>query len=160
MEVLDFTMNRVVPAIEKYRPDYIMADVNGVGAPGAEYLRMLGYKVIGVWAQGSPQDDKQYFNKRAECWGEMRLWLRNGAIDNSDVMKDDLKGPKRLRHKATGKLQVESKDDMKARGLASPNDGDALSVTFGQKMPRLDRNTARRGAPKVARDMDYDILGT
>jgi hypothetical protein len=159
MEVLDFTMNRVVPAIEKYRPDYIMADVNGVGAPGAEYLRMLGYQVIGVWAQGSPQDDKQYLNKRAECWGEMRLWLRNGAIDSGDVLKDDLKGPKRLRHKATGKLQVESKDDMKARGLASPNDGDALSVTFGQKMPRLDRNTARRGGPKVARDMDYDILG-
>lgn len=160
MQVLDFTANVVAPAIDKYQPDYIMADTNGVGAPGAEWLRAAGYKVISVHAQGSPKDEKQYFNKRAECWGDMAIWLRNGAIDDSDILKDDLKGPKRLRHKTTGKLQVESKDDMKARGLASPNDGDALSITFGQTVARKDRNTSRNWQRNtVARDVSYDILG-
>jgi hypothetical protein len=159
MQVLDFTANVVAPAIDKYQPDYIMADTNGVGAPGAEWLRAAGYRVISVHAQGSPQDEAQYFNKRAECWGEMAVWLRNGAIDGSEILKDDLKGPKRLRHVRTGKLQVESKDDMKARGLASPNDGDALAQTFGQKVARKDQAASRaRGRNRVAQNVDFNPL--
>lgn len=160
-EVLDFTANFVAPAIEKYKPDYIMADTNGVGAPGAEWLRAAGHKVIGVYAQGSAKNDKLYFNKRAECWGEMKTWLANGAIDGSDVLKDDLKGPNYFWHKIKGTMQVESKDDMKARGLASPNDGDSLSITFGQTVARQD-SPSNRGNRRstVARGMDYDILGT
>lgn len=160
MEVLDFTANVVAPAIDKYKPDYVFADTNGVGAPGAEWLRAAGYRVISVYAQGSPQNEAQYFNKRAECWGEMALWLRNAAIDDSEILKDDLKGPKRLRHKTTGKLQVESKDDMKARGLASPNDGDALAITFGHKVARTDMAASRNSRRhRVATGMDYNVLG-
>jgi len=159
MQVLDFTANVVAPAIDKYQPDYIMADTNGVGAPGAEWLRAAGYRVISVYAQGSPKDEAQYFNKRAECWGEMATWLRNGAIDDSDVLKDDLKGPKRLRHKVSGKLQVESKDDMKARGLASPNDGDSLAITFGQTVARKDRAASRSGRrSRIAQNVDFNPL--
>lgn len=159
MQVLDFTANVVAPAIDKYQPDYIMADTNGVGAPGAEWLRAAGYRVISVYAQGSPQDEAQYFNKRAECWGELAVWLRNGAIDDSEVLKDDLKGPKRLRHKLTGKLQVESKDDMKSRGLASPNDGDALAITFGHKVARKDQAASRSGRrSRVAQNVDFNPL--
>lgn len=159
MQVLDFTANVVAPAIDKYQPDYVFADTNGVGAPGAEWLRAAGYRVISVYAQGSPQDEAQYFNKRAECWGGMALWLRNGAIDSDEVLKDDLKGPKRLRHKLTGKLQVESKDDMKARGLASPNDGDALALTFGQTVARKDRAVSTHSRrSRVAANVDYNPL--
>lgn len=157
--VLDFTANFVAPAIEKYQPDYIMADANGVGAPGAEWLRAAGYRVIDVYAQGSPKDDAQYANKRAECWGEMAVWLANGAIDSDEVLKDDLKGPKRQRNKTTGKLQVESKADMKARGLASPNDGDALSITFGQAVARKDGAASRsRRRSTIARGVNFDPL--
>jgi hypothetical protein len=159
MQVLDFTANVVAPAIDTYQPDYIFADTNGVGAPGAEWLRAAGYRVVSVYAQGSPQDEAQYFNKRAECWGEMAIWLRNGAIDGDEVLKDDMKGPKRLRHKLTGKLQVESKDDMKARGLASPNDGDALAITFGHKVARKDMAASRQGNRKrMAANIDFNPL--
>lgn len=159
-EVLDFTANFVVPAIEKYDPDAIMIDANGVGAPGGEYLKALGYRVVYVYAQGKPKDDKQYQNKRAECWGELKLWLRTGAIDGDEVLKDDLKGPRRIINKITGKLQIESKDDMKKRGLDSPNDGDALSITFGQVVARRDiraSRAARRNRFR-ARGVDYDIF--
>lgn len=158
-EVLDFTANFVVPAIEKYDPDAIIIDANGVGAPGGEYLRALGYTVISVYMQGSPRDDNQYQNKRAECYGEMVLWLRAGAIDDSEILKDDLKGPKRIINKTSGKKQVESKDDMKKRGLASPNDGDALAMTFGQVVPRRDRNTSRHTRRRrMALNVDFNPL--
>jgi len=160
MEVLEFTANHVVPAIEKYDPDAVIIDANGVGAPGGEYLRALGYKVIGVYMQGKPADENQYHNKRAECYGELTIWLRNGAIDDTDVLKDDLKGPKRIVNKTTGKKQVESKDDMKKRGLASPNDGDALAMTFGQVIPRRDRNASRHQRKRAtARNVDFPLLG-
>lgn len=159
-EVLDFTANFVVPAIEEYDPDAVIIDANGVGAPGGEYLRALGYKVIGVYMQGSAKDDNQYQNKRAECHGEMKLWMRTGAIDDSEVLKDDLKGPKRIINKTTGKLQIESKDDMKKRGLASPNDGDALAMTFGQTVARRDRNTSRHTRRRtIARGVEFNLLG-
>lgn len=159
-EVLDFTANHVAPAIDKYKPDAVLLDANGVGAPGAEWLRAAGYKVIGVWAQGSPRNENQYFNKRAECWGEMAVWLRNGATDASEILKDDLKGPKRMIHKTNCKLQVESKDDMKRRGLASPNDGDALAMTFGHTVARRDLAASRYSRrTTMATGMDYDVLG-
>lgn len=159
-EVLDFTANHVAPAIDKYKPDAVLLDANGVGAPGAEWLRAAGYKVISVYAQGSPRNENQYHNKRAECWNEMALWLRNGAIDGSGILLDDLKGPKKIIHKTTGKLQVESKDDMKKRGLASPNDGDALSITFGHNVARKDMAASRHSRRnRMASGMDYDVLG-
>jgi len=159
MQVLDFTVNRVAPAIDKYEPDFVMLDANGVGAPGAEWLKSAGYSVIAVYAQGAARDDRQYLNKRAECWGAMAAWLPNAAIDADPVLKDDLKGPKRLVHKATGKVQIESKDDMKARGLASPNDGDALSLTFGATVARRDRATSRSARRnQVARNVDFNPL--
>lgn len=158
-EVLDFTANFVAPAIDKHKPDYIMADTNGVGAPGAEWLRAAGYKVISVYAQGSAKNEAQYQNKRAECWGEMKAWLANGAIDMDEILKDDLKGPKRLINRTTGKVQAESKDDMKARGLASPNDGDALSITFGQVVARKDSEASRhKRRNAMARNVDFDPL--
>lgn len=162
LEVLDFTINYVVPAIEKYDPDAIMGDANGVGAPGLEYLRALGYRVIGVYMQStkSVMDDDQYYNKRAECFGEMKLWLRNASIDASDILKDDLKGPKTMKHKVSGKVMLESKDDMKSRGLASPNDADSLAMTFGQKIPRKDVSAVRRtGKVAIATGLDYSVLG-
>jgi hypothetical protein len=160
MEVLAFTANHVAPAIDKYKPDAVVLDVNGVGAPGGEWLRAAGYRVIGVFMQGKPKDDLQYHNKRAECYGELAIWLHNGAIDGSEILKDDLKGPKKIINRLTQKKQVESKEDMKARGLASPNDSDALAMTFGQPVARNDLRASRRRAPRVATDMDYAILGS
>jgi hypothetical protein len=37
-----------------------------------------------------------------------------------------------------GALLLESKDEMRARGLASPDDGDALALTFAAPVARLD----------------------
>jgi hypothetical protein len=157
-EVLAFTDEHVVPAIEKYNPDGIVVDANGVGAAAAEHLKRLGFVVYRAFMQGKPGDRNQYFNKRIECWNLMADWLRTGAIDDSAYLIEDLKGPKRLVDKATGKLRLESKDDMKARGLDSPNDGDALAMTFAVPVARKDLRASAGRRQAMATGMDYDVL--
>ena len=60
----------------------------------------------------------------------MKKWLqKEGCIEDDQQMKDDLTGPEAYMNHS-GKLQLESKDDMKKRGLQSPNKADALALTF------------------------------
>lgn len=83
-----------------------------------------------VWFAGKSVD-RGCLNKRVEMWKGLRDWLRQGgAIDpKDDVLYQDLIGPE-LVARTDGLLQLESKEDMKARGLPSPNRADALALTF------------------------------
>ena len=71
-----------------------------------------------------------FANKRAEMWSEMKDWLADGGcIDNNDTLIKDLTAPEVFVNKS-GKLQLESKQEMKKRGMPSPNIADALALTF------------------------------
>jgi hypothetical protein len=82
-----------------------------------------------------------YANKRAEMWGNMRQWLRNGAIDNDPELLADLTGVEYGYVLRDGRdaIQLERKEDMKRRGLASSDDGDALALTFAYPVTATDR---------------------
>jgi hypothetical protein len=59
-----------------------------------------------------------------------------------------------------GQIKLESKESMKKRGLASPDDGDALALTFAEPVSRTDASTSRakhRFNGRVAQS-DYDIF--
>ena len=105
---------------------------------------------------GKPLNDA-YANKRAEMWGEMKDWLiKEGMIEDDQVLKDDLTGPEAFIN-LRGKIQLESKDDMKRRGLPSPNKGDALALTFAYPvaMEEIEGSRGRRDMCNV----DYDPFG-
>ena len=71
-----------------------------------------------------------FANKRAEMWSEMKEWLSDGGcIDNNDTLIKDLIAPEVFINKS-GKMQLESKQEMKKRGMPSPNTADALALTF------------------------------
>jgi hypothetical protein len=70
-----------------------------------------------------------YGNKRAEMWGSMKEWLKTASIPNDRYLKGDLTGPM-VKPDSKGAIFLESKKDMKARGLASPDAADAIAVTF------------------------------
>jgi hypothetical protein len=94
-----------------------------------------------VWFSGAP-NDPGCLNKRAEMWKLTRDWLKEGgAIPKDPVLRDDLIGPQTC-PRMDGKLQLESKDDMKARGVPSPNRADSLCLSFA--MPVVKKN---RGLP-------------
>ena len=83
--------------------------------------------------------DAACLNKRMEMWKSIRDWLKEGgAIDPADdVLYYDLIGPE-LVPRLDGKLQLESKEDMKGRGIPSPNRADALALTFAYPVQRRD----------------------
>lgn len=88
--------------------------------------------------------DRGCLNKRAEMWKGMRDWIKSGgAIDpKDDVLYQDLIGPE-LIARVDGKLQLESKEDMKTRGLPSPNRADALGLTFARPVVARERGEER-----------------
>ena len=75
--------------------------------------------------------DTEYANRRAEMWGEMRKWLQTGCLPDDRELADDLTGPE-YSFVRENVIQLERKADMKLRGLASPDTGDALALTFAQ----------------------------
>ena len=110
--------------------DAIFVDVTGVGAGVVDRLRLIGRDPLAVYF-GASASKEDYHNKRAECWGEMKKWLQDGGCipGNEEDLREDLVGPM-YGFTARGKIQLERKEDMKRRGLASPDMGDALALTF------------------------------
>lgn len=99
-----------------------------------------------VWF-GSESTEPAYVNKRAQMWGAVKQWLKDGGtIDpGDDVLYQDLIGPETVA-RSDGKIQLESKKDMKARGLPSPGRGDALALSFAY--PVSASMGGVRGAPR------------
>lgn len=125
-EIADLTAR----VIEDWRPDAVFVDdTGGYGGAVIERLRQLGHKIIGVQFSGKPSDER-YLNKRAEMWIQMAQWIKGGAaLPDSQELRSDLCSPT-YKHNANGKFQLESKEDMRKRGLPSPDVGDALCLTF------------------------------
>ena len=78
----------------------------------------------------APGDGFMYYNLRAEVWGKMRDWLVTGAIPDDPELAADLVGPE-YGYSNKNQIQLERKEDMDKRGLASPDSGDMLAMTFG-----------------------------
>ena len=114
-------------------------DGGGVGGGVVDRCRQIGLSVTDV-RFGAKSDRAQldhdraigFANKRAEIWGSMRAWLPNGAIDNDPELIADLTGVEYGYVLRDGRdaIQLERKEDMKRRGLASPDNADALALTF------------------------------
>lgn len=82
-----------------------------------------------VWFSGE-SPDPGCLNLRAYMWKQGRDWLKEGgAIPPDQELYDDLIGPETVA-RLDGKIQLESKKDMKSRGLPSPNKADALMLSF------------------------------
>lgn len=150
----------VAALIEKHHPDAVFVDGGGVGGGVVDRLKQLGYRVIEVQSGEKARDDDKYLNRRAEMWGEMRDWLVYGCIEDESDLHDDLTGPE-YGVALKGQIKLESKDSMKKRGLASPDDADALALTFAEPVSRRDASTSRtsRGRERVAVS-DYDVFAS
>jgi hypothetical protein len=77
--------------------------------------------------------DRTKANMRAFMWDRMKDWLLHGAIEKDEKMAADLAGPG-YHINRSNLLVLESKADMQKRGQASPDDGDALALTFAQRV--------------------------
>ena len=123
------TVGRVIEAIEEYQPALVNIDEGGLGAGVVDRLKEQRYKIKGVNFGNKAKNSMMYGNKRAEMWGDMREWLKSASIPGDRYLKSDLISPM-MKPDSKGSIFLESKKDMRARGLASPDAADAIALTF------------------------------
>jgi len=148
----------VAEEINAWEPDQVFIDMGNIGAAVYDLLVDWGYKdiVTGVWFGSNADDDKLYFNKRVEMYGKARDWLEDGgAIPDDPELRDDLTA---VQYGFTSReqFQLEKKEDMKKRGLASPDCGDSFVLTFAYPVVKRTKYSRNQGRAKT----DYDMFNS
>ena len=142
----DWRMAQLIAQFEdEYKADAVFIDM-GYGTGIYSIGKQLGRK----WRLiefGGKSNDPVYLNMRAYMWGQMKEWLREGGSipQNDQALYDDIVGPEAIIDK-NGRIQLESKKDMKERGLPSPNKGDALALTFAFRVTKKINGNQKRVA--------------
>ena len=152
---------KVVEVAEENDARAIFIDEGGMGAGVLDMVRkmMPGRMVSGVnfggradrYTMGS--DFPLTAHKGDEIWASMREWLKTGAIADDPELKAELTG-RQYGFNTASAIQLEKKEDMKKRGLSSPDVADALALTFAQPVPDMPFNAVRR----MTVTHDYDVL--
>ena len=154
------TTGRIVAEYEALapskRPAEILVDSIGVGSGVVDRLQELGLPVRGVNVAESPSMGDTYMNLRSELWFKCKAWLedRSCKLPKDDQLIAELTAI-RYSFTSSGKMKAESKDEMRKRGLGSPDLADALCLTMAS-----DAATALSGAFKTWRgEVKRNLLG-
>ncbi|MDR1351527.1 MAG: terminase [Zoogloeaceae bacterium] len=133
----DLTAASIIAQIETdQQADAVFIDA-GFGTGIYSAGQGMGRSWTLVWF-ASESADMGCLNKRAEMWKMMRDWLKaGGAIPDDPQLRDELQAPE-IVPRVDGKIQLESKKDMKARGVPSPNRADALALSFAYPVSKND----------------------
>lgn len=95
--------------------------VKGIDFGGTSRMKQATPKRAGPW------------NRRAEMYSDLKEWLtEGGSIPDDDDLASDMSGPKQ-KWRANNDWLLESKTEMKARGLRSSDLSDACVLTFATK---------------------------
>lgn len=133
-------VSMLAQALQDHQPHAMFID-SAFGAVIVQRLNDLGFGQVYETNFGGPSPDEHQANQRAYQWQLMKDWLKRGAIPAKDErLANDLTGPG-FHLNAKNKLVLESKESMQKRGIASPDSGDALSLTFAQPVTVSKRYT-------------------
>lgn len=143
-------------------------DAGGSGAGIVDLLKSYGpiydRRVVGVNFGGAPLDPEMIMddgtkrpgpkNRRAEMWMLSREWLRDPMgvdIPDEGIFQQDAVGPG-YKYDTNQRIVLESKEQMRARGVRSPDLWDAVALTFAEPVyekaekPRKTSNVWRNRA--------------
>ncbi len=141
--------------IKDENPDRVCIDIGGLGAGIYDRLVELGYKdvIFAVNGGNTPLNQNRFINKRAEMWGLTKEWLLDSPcqIPDIDSLHADLCGT-RYKFDSKTRLVMEKKEDMKKRGIRSPDEAEALIHTFA--LPDTASSSSRKERDKgVAKEV-------
>jgi hypothetical protein len=113
------------------KPAEICVDSIGLGAGVADRLREQGLNVRDVNVSEVSALNPTAAKLRDELWLTVKDWLakRSCRLPRNEELRAELVGPT-YGFLSNGRIKVESKADMKRRGLRSPDIADALCLTF------------------------------
>jgi hypothetical protein len=133
---------------KEFEPDALFIDKIGIGSGIFDRLLELNIPAIGVNSASKAEDGELYANKRAEMWYRMKEFLEDQPcrLPNDTALIADISAPG-YKYASNGTRLIESKDDMRKRGIRSPDGGDAIALTFAEnvasKAVREDRGHRR-----------------
>jgi len=133
----------------------ITTDDTGVGGGVTDRLRELGYPVLAVNFSQKPTDPYHFRGIRDEMYWHLRELFRSDeiAIPQLDILINQLSSIKYKINPRNGKIEIETKDDMKKRGLKSPDEADSLVIAvWGAKRMKASGQFRRRA---MGRSMNY-----
>ncbi len=115
------------------RPHQIDGDEGGGGKLICDQLAAMGWRINRVNNGAAPRNSEHCANAAAEMWfeGAQKIIRREIILPNDDDLRAQMLDRKRVPN-AKGKLALESKSDMRKRGVPSPDRADAV---FGAMMP-------------------------
>jgi hypothetical protein len=132
-------LDEVCPDAGK-KPDMMFVDAGG-GADLVDRLHELGYEdnVKAIYFGSSPLNEEKYTNKRGEMWGECNLWLKDENLevqipDDDELQADLCASP--YRRDSHDRIVLLKKDEIKKKYGFSPDDGDALVLTFAEPVSK------------------------
>lgn len=175
----EVVINKLAMVLDRHKPDYVFLDATGIGGPIGDRLRALGYPVTDIHFGGRADDENQYADKTSEMGFRLRRWLMDGGALPYDPQLEQELIARQYWHDKLGRLVVEPKgggsgdrkgpggssySGFKSRMGYSPDDTDALYLTFAVKVPPLQRPRGERDVAPLAREhaarraRDYDPL--
>tara|TARA_R110000751_G_scaffold207359_1_gene311226 strand:+ start:374 stop:1774 length:1401 start_codon:yes stop_codon:yes gene_type:complete len=134
MEICGIILNEYETTTWSDRPVEILIDSIGLGAGVVDRLTELDLPVRGINVAESASMGERYGRLRDELWFLGKEWFENRdcTIPDQEELIDDLSKP-RFTFLSNGKLKVEGKDEMKRRGMNSPDLADAFCLTFASR---------------------------
>lgn len=127
--------------LEDYQPQKLFMDIGASGAGVYDILIDRGFsaKIKGVFFGAKAINPDRYINKRAEMWDNVLTYLSQElpvSLPPDEVLFEDLTAVNK-KYDPLGRLQLESKEDIKKRLGRSPDKADALALTFAEPVKSI-----------------------
>ena len=113
------------------KPEQIFGDAGGLGLPMCHQLAEMGWPIHQVNLGGRAHDPDRYTNRGTEMWFEAARQIDRceAILPDCEILHSQLT-TRRVATSKTGKLNLESKKEMKSRGFSSPDRADALVMAM------------------------------
>jgi len=127
-----FTVGRIIKVAKRDKSVPIKIESIGIGGGIADRLKEQGYKVIEIIGSHSAKEGHIYKNKRAEIYFNLKRLLSDLSIPDDEKLRSQMASI-RYRMFSDGRVMIESKDEMRKRGLPSPNRLDGLAIACAEE---------------------------
>lgn len=109
----------------------IFPDATGIGSGVASRLNEIGVACVPIKWGEKAKNEREFCNLKAENFWDMAEWIRQGGKLNPDQDWSELEVI-RWKKDTGGKIKIKTKEEMRKEGIKSPNNADALALTFNK----------------------------
>lgn len=130
----------VVAALQPFKEKGVRVNVDsvGIGYYLARHLRDAGFRVSQVNVGRASRDKERFANRKAELYWGLRQRIEDGHLAGlTDDRAISQLASIRYRHNARGQIVIESKDDMRRRGVKSPDRAEAIMLAYKKPVDPL-----------------------